>query len=583
MLSVTSDSPLSGTAQEDISLHPRRTRFAHAALSVPLILLLAGCSGNPFRPSKKDYGDLPKRVRSITPLELEAAPRKSESEEVTADSMRDRPSIFEGLEEYELDLQTARAVALQNNLDLRVEMVNPAIADENVGIEEGRFDSAFTLTGSFTDTDSPTFNTTQSSRGEFTRIEPGVRVPLLSGGQAEVTLPINRSDTTNPFNTSNRAWETDLAFSFSQPLLRNAGRRATTTALRIASYNRAISETRVRLQVTNTLAAIDRAYWRLYQARKVLEIEQTQFESARELLARAERLFDAGTVPEIEVIRAQSGVATRLDGIIRAERNVLRLQRELKRVMNAEGLDVSSQTILSLQSEPDPVEYEFDAAALAETAVRARSEMMELEIRLAIDETQIEFDKNQRRPLFNFFAEYRINGLDNEASGAFNSIVDNPYQDEWTLGANVEIPFENLVGESRHRRSLLTRLQRIATKAAREQTIRQEVFDAIDELRASWQSLLAARQSVATTARALAAERRQFEVGLSTSQDVLDAVARLAAEQALEIAAIVNYQIAQNDLAVATGTALGAGRVDFAVPESEELLADDVRSVREDS
>ncbi|MEI2701495.1 MAG: TolC family protein [Baekduia sp.] len=79
----------------------------------------------------------------------------------------------------------------------------------------------------------------------------------------------------------------------------------------------------------------------------------------------------------------------------------------------------------------------------------------------------------------------------------------------------------------------------------------------------AWQRILAARQSVILNTRTLQAEQRQFDVGNSTSTDVLDAAARLADAQLAEIRALTDYQIAQVDLAFATGTLLGAGKVDW--------------------
>jgi len=56
------------------------------------------------------------------------------------------------------------------------------------------------------------------------------------------------------------AYETDLEFSLSHNLLRGAGRRATTHAIRIADYNRQISETQTTLAVINELIAEHRVY-----------------------------------------------------------------------------------------------------------------------------------------------------------------------------------------------------------------------------------------------------------------------------------------------------------------------------------
>ena len=109
--------------------------------------------------------------------------------------------------------------------------------------------------------------------------------------------------------------------------------------------------------------------------------------------------------------------------------------------------------------------------------------------------------------------------------------------------------------------SVLRRLQRLATKEQRELSIRQEVYDALDQLQQNWQRILAARQEVILAGRTYDAERRQFDVGIRTSTDVLDAATNLADAQSREIRALADYQISQVDIAFATGTLLGHDRV----------------------
>ena len=57
--------------------------------------------------------------------------------------------------------------------------------------------------------------------------------------------------------------------------------------------------------------------------------------------------------------------------------------------------------------------------------------------------------------------------------------------------------------------------------------------------------------------------KRQFEVGLRTSTYVLDAQAKFANAQSGEIKSLTEYQIAQIDLAFATGMLLGADKVSW--------------------
>ena len=68
--------------------------------------------------------------------------------------------------------------------------------------------------------------------------------------------------------------------------------------------------------------------------------------------------------------------------------------------------------------------------------------------------------------------------------------------------------------------------------------------------------------------RTYEAEKRQFELGLRTSNDVLDASARLADARSREILAVVEYQASLVDAAFATGTIFGSGRIEWVDDDS---------------
>ena len=68
---------------------------------------------------------------------------------------------------------------------------------------------------------------------EIQDLDLGLRIPMRTGGTIDVSLPFNRTETNNQFATLNPSFESDVDVSISQPLLRNAGRRTNTHALRI--------------------------------------------------------------------------------------------------------------------------------------------------------------------------------------------------------------------------------------------------------------------------------------------------------------------------------------------------------------
>jgi len=101
----------------------------------------------------------------------------------------------------------------------------------------------------------------------------------------------------------------------------------------------------------------------------------------------------------------------------------------------------------------------------------------------------------------------------------------------------------------------------LASRDSQKAQITYEVLQQIDKLEANWQRILATRQTSILNDELAKAEKRQFELGLVTSTDVLDAQTTLAEAQRAEISALADYQISLIDLAHATGTLLGAAKV----------------------
>jgi outer membrane protein TolC len=262
------------------------------------------------------------------------------------------------------------------------------------------------------------------------------------------------------------------------------------------------------------------------------------------------------------VVRASAGVSRRVESNIRAWLLVKDRQRALKRIVNVAGADVDSETMLALTSRPEAVRYELDQGELIALSMEERIELLELELQLAKSLSTIDFAENQALPLFALDYVYRFHGTGNTFGEAWEHGGDLSGWG-WRLALDVEIPIGNEAAESRVQRAILERLQRLSSRSAREQAVKAEVLAALDNLESAWQRILAARQNVNAERLNYEAEQGQFQLGLRNSTDVLDAENRLAEARIAEISARVDYQIAQIDLAFATGTLLGAARVSW--------------------
>lgn len=545
--------------------------LAWTAATLSLILVLTGCRTHSDRYGLHELGVSRQQVREVEPLELQ----KTEPNQAPAEPNQPPP------EKVELSLEQSRAMALENNLQLRTALISPTIATARLGVEEAKFEAAFVANAAFSRNEQPFSGTVEVSPGVFLPIvgagvteisnaDLGVQLPLRTGGTISFDFTDVRTNNLTGDPNFNPSFQDVASISLSQPLLRNAGQRVSMYSIRIAAYDRDISEARTRLEVIAVLAALDRVYWRLYAARQELDVRKQQHDLAQTQLERAQRLVDAGKVPQVEIIRAEAGVAEQLQAIIIADNALRDRERELKRVMHEVGLDVQSSTVVIPTTLPDPVRYELDRPKLVRAAVDNRMELLELQLQLLQDASSIDWARNQTLPVATLGYTYAINGTGLSRNDSFDLLADNDFT-SYRVGLQMVIPLGNEAAKSRLRQYIYTRRQRLSTRANREDLIRLEVLNAVDQVQANWQRILAARQTTILNGRLYKAEQRQFEQGLRTSTDVLDAQIRFANAQSSEISALADYQISLVDVAYATGTILGSAKVRWEpiVPETD--------------
>jgi len=511
-----------------------------------------------------------KRIDGLDPLAASGAPPVP-VEEAARRSLAEiaLPAAPGAGEAASLSIADVRAAVLAGNLELRAQLVDPAIARANLSAEEAKFEGVFFA--SYRRNENSLFaDLAQGQPTNSDSMELGVRLPLATGGDISFSSPLNRGSDGLFFGAPGDDWLAALRLSMSQPLLRGAGVAANTHSIRVARWRGDIADARTKLEAIRVIANADKAYWNLYAAVRELEVRRAQYEAAQRQLERARRRVASGDAPEIEVVRAESGLGRTLEQIIVADANLRIRQRALKRLMNRADMPVGGAVPLSPATDPNPLGLELDAPALAARAVADRMEMLELELQLAIDQSEIGFRRNAALPLFVLDYGYDIQGAGGAPQGAYRSLGDS---DSFNVGLRAEIPLGNEAARSRLDAAILARVQRLGTREARRLAIETEVHDALDALTQSWQRILAARLETVLAARTLAAEERQFDVGLRTSTDVLDASSRLADAQSREVAALAAYEIALVDIAFATGNSLGAARIRWE-PFSKEELAE---------
>jgi outer membrane protein TolC len=159
--------------------------------------------------------------------------------------------------------------------------------------------------------------------------------------------------------------------------------------------------------------------------------------------------------------------------------------------------------------------------------------------------------------------------------GAFEDLAGDSWDDH-VIGLAASIPLGNRAARARLQQARLAKIQDQALRDRLRQTIRQDVYEAVSELERNWRRILATEQGVVAARRDYRVKQRQFQLGASTSTDVLYSATQLADAELSQIRAYSDYEIAQVNLARATGTLLGYGQVFLEpadLPEQTDISA----------
>ena len=105
--------------------------------------------------------------------------------------------------------------------------------------------------------------------------------------------------------------------------MRGAGTHVNAHSIRIAHLQSQIVDARTKQVAIRLLAEADITYWRLYASQLSLDVAREQYKLAQSQLKNAQGAVANGARPRIEIVRAEAGLAGRLEDVIGAETFVL--------------------------------------------------------------------------------------------------------------------------------------------------------------------------------------------------------------------------------------------------------------------
>src|ERR1700680_3844266 len=237
--------------------------------------------------------------------------------------------------------------------------------------------------------------------------------------------------TDSPTATYSPALTSGFQARFTQHLLQGFGFAPNTRFIRIAKNNREISDIAFRLQIITTVDQIENMYWDLLFAYENVRVQNESLTFAQKTLSDTKKQVEIGTLAPIEVVRAQSTVATDQQAVTTALTN-LQLQQLLMK--NAISRTLKDPTLATAEVIPTSTmdfpaqEPVVPAEDLINESLRHRPELVESRIDLNSRELSNKAVRSSLLPTLDLFAYYGGSGLGGAQNPASLCADQNPQQ-----------------------------------------------------------------------------------------------------------------------------------------------------------
>ena len=472
----------------------------------------------------------------------------------------------------QLSLEDAVQSALQNNLSLRVERINPELQDLAIAQAKTVWTPNLTGTASTSRRLSPINSffagATDVLRNNSFSSEVGVNQVLPWGGNYAVTWDASRSRSNSVYNSPNPSLGANVNVSFTQPFLKDFKIDSARQQLHVSKVNREISDIELRQTVLTTVRSVKYAYWNLKAANAALEVARQSLDLAREALRNNKSKVEIGTMAPIDIVEAEAEVARRSEAVIVAEAGVRSGEDQLRTIiLDSKAADYWS-THFALTAEPSFEATTVDVEAAVKNALEKRTDLQQSRKNIELTRSTIRYQRNQVLPDLSATVAYGLTGqggrklnfgagfpppvIDSKDEGwdiTLNRLVSNNFHN-WSVGISFSYPIGNGSAEATLARTKMQLTQAEIQLQNLELQVVTSVRDVARNVQTNQLRLSSAQATRKLMQRRLDAEQKKFAAGLSTNFLVFQAQRDLADAQYTELVALLDYNKSLVDLEI---------------------------------
>lgn len=385
-----------------------------------------------------------------------------------------------------LTTQAAVEIAVKNNPNLHIALLQQEQARYSVLAEQALYDPVFNANASYAHNGSPTLRGTDGTvvtvsditvlgAGLFKTFSTGTTVGASVTGQRRVSRspPIGNvgGDTaTGP------AYSLIGTLTLSQPFLRGAWNTVGLASLRVARLNQTAAQLSALQTGSQILHDVLIDYWELWYSGEAVKIIEASRDLAKTLEEQAKEQVKSGTLANVDALPFATQLAEQEESMVQQLTD--RRQRALALAQAIGRAERTGPDLMSSETPPD-VEVDDRNTQAVEDALAASYELKQLQAQLEVAQYQAKIAGDALRPSLNLDASLSAQGLGNRAvSPAFEQ-----FGKMDAVSAQVGLTFETPVTSARRsaqiQNALLTaHITEKQMESARQQ-LRTDVHSAI--------------------------------------------------------------------------------------------------------
>ncbi len=468
-----------------------------------------------------------------------------------------------------VSLVDAAVRALQHNLDISISRHNRESRLADIIVEQSKFDPNVSINGQYNRTVNPLNRPVFGGTGFFLdqirifdqrshSVTVDASTNLITGGNFDVNYSPARSSINQSVAGGflfNPSWTGGLAFTFTQPLLRNAGVAINKTFIKVAQNNAEVEQHVFRDRVMTVVSTVEQTYWELVFANENLKVAQAALKAAEELLATNRAKAKAGVMSIVDVLQAEAAMASRVEQVLVAEKAIHDQEDQLRRLLNPGEEELRQDVRLIPADSPMTLLEPISLQEAIDTAIEQRPEITQAKKNIESGELNKQFARNQLLPTLSFQGTMGLAGLGGDYS---ESLTRNFSGDFYNYGAGLVLsyPLGNRAAVSTYSKRQLEAKNAEITLANVRQQIIVGIREAVRRVQTDFKRIETTRSARIMAEKQLQAEQERLKVGLSTTRFVLDFQRDLATAQGNELRAIVDYNKSLSNLARHKATTL---------------------------